>query len=236
MEDEKLLKVMALAASKHDGEALSAVRAAQIMLARQGMTLQDLVRAAAPRAGADAPPVVAPAPPPPPRPPDPEQAQQIATLRRQNQELRHSVEDIGRRLQQQTADADRLRQEAAHWRALARETADRLWDLGKALESQSRPEPTPTRSKAPRSGGPRDAVELLRDPATAILSDREIARRTRLSVPSVRVLRAVLAGSVRPGGAFGARPSPLRPPRRQRPAGHRRSRRHPGGPPHGTSR
>jgi len=52
---------------------------------------------------------------------------------------------------------------------LARETAEQLWDVGKALEGQHvHPNATDKRQAL---------IDLLRDPATADWSDREIARR-----------------------------------------------------------
>jgi len=187
MDDEKLLKVLALAASKHDGEALSAIRAAQIILARQGMTLQDLARTAPDRTSVERPP--APAPEPDPyrsTVADPDRV--ITILRRKADELRQSVDDLTRRLQQQTTESDRHRHEADHWRALARETADRLWDLGKALEAQSR---DGTRSSGATPPRRQDPVELLRDPHMGILSDREIARLCGVPATLVRRLRAL---------------------------------------------
>lgn len=227
MDDEKLLKVLALAASKHDGEALSALRAAQIILARHGMTLQDLVRGAPERRSVDKPPA-----PPPPPPAAPDQTPMIATLRRQTTELRQSVEELSRRLQQQVVETDRQRHEAAHWRGLARDTADRLWDLGKALESQSRSDSDGQAQRPPRTRAERLQALLARlgDPACAAWSDRELSRRTGVPVASIRRLRKVLGAPGQPTGRP-ARPSWQSPAEGRRVA---RRRRRPA--PHGTSR
>lgn len=59
MDPDKLAKVLAMAESDHQGEALSALRAARIMLSRAGLSFRDLAQMA--RSGspaAEPPPII----------------------------------------------------------------------------------------------------------------------------------------------------------------------------------
>ncbi|CAO3415972.1 hypothetical protein [Azospirillum endophyticum] len=176
MDPDKLAKVLAMAESEHQGEALSALRAARIMLSRAGLSFRDLAeRARMPAPPAPEPPAAtqpsadppgAPAPQPPPD-------ELVRGLRRQVKDLELELATLRRQLDKAAGDADRQREESDRWRTLARETAEKLWDMGKALERKhSRHADTDKR---------RAVLELLQDPGSALLSDREIARRVGVS-------------------------------------------------------
>lgn len=181
MDPDKLAKVLALAESDHQGEALSALRAARIMLSRAGMTFKDLA--------AGARPVPRPEPPPPPEPSPPATAPSldllIQALRRQVSDLERELSGLQRQFDKVTTDADRQREEADRWRTLARETAEKLWDMGKALERRH--------SRNTRDGKRRAVLELLQDPHSALLSDHEIARRIGTAPSTVAQVRRRLA-------------------------------------------
>ncbi|PWC80977.1 hypothetical protein TSH100_28390 [Azospirillum sp. TSH100] len=187
MDPDKLAKVLAMAESEHQGEALSALRAARIMLSRAGLSFRDLAERARtpvphapepPPAAQPSEPAHAPAPPPPPD-------ELVRGLRRQVKDLELELATLRRQLDKAAGDADRQREEADRWRTLARETAEKLWDMGKALERKhSRHADTDKR---------RAVLELLQDPGSALLSDREIARRVGVSAHDVAHWRRRMA-------------------------------------------
>lgn len=181
MDADKLAKVLALAESDHQGEALSALRAARIILARDGMSFRDL--AASLRS--DPPP--RPRDERPPTPPDrpPSNEAQLLGLRRQVAELEEANGKLNRRVERLRGEAVRLRDEVEHWRGLARETAEQLWDLGKALERRH--------SRGDRAALRRAIIESLQDPESGVLSDRELARRLGTSPRLVAGTRRRLA-------------------------------------------
>lgn len=185
MDPDKLAKVLAMAESEHQGEALSALRAARIMLSRAGLTFRDL--ALATRQPADASPQ-APITPPPPaatpaKPPPPDQM--LLALRRQVSDLERETSVLKRQLDKAITEAEKQREEADRWRTLARETAEKLWDLGKALERRN------IRYTAVQKR--RAVLDLLQDPGSALLSDHEIARRVGSSPQMVSHWRRRLA-------------------------------------------
>ncbi len=180
MDPDKFAKVLALAESDHQGEALSALRAARVMLARAGMTLRDL--AGLLKAEAIPVPTRVDAPPSP-RPPT-DLAMETAddearngTHQRTVQDMEIRIRSLEQRVERQNGELERQRAETQRWRKLAQETADRLWDLGKALEARPAGQRTPDRRQT--------IIEYLRDPARAQLADREIARQ--IGVPSQAV-------------------------------------------------
>lgn len=181
MDPAKLAKVLAMAESEHQGEALSALRAARIMLSRAGLTFRDLANSAArPAAG----PEPAPTPPQPPvtqPPPD----QVVLGLRRQVGDLEREVAALKRQLDKANGDMEKQKEEADRWRTLARETAEKLWDLGKALERRHSRHTTVEKRRA--------ILDHLQDPGSAMLSDHEIARRVGTSVQVVAHWRRRLA-------------------------------------------
>lgn len=184
MDPDKLAKVLAMAESEHQGEALAALRAARIILARSGMSFKDLALAARPAVKPAPPPrPEAPPPEPPVRTPPPDVL--VQGLRRQVGTLEVEVDALRRELERVTGELDKQREEADRWRLLARETAEKLWDLGKALERRHRRHTLNDKRRA--------ILELLQDPTSALLSDREIARRVGASVQVVAHWRRRLA-------------------------------------------
>ena len=132
----QLDKVLALADSSFDGEAVVAVRMARRLLSRDGLSFGDLARAAGQK-----PPTNLSAGFFPSR--HPRLEAEITQLRQALEDIRsekivHETQAEVWRLR--TADLEqKLRQsqaEAARWRQLAQETADKLWDLGHALQGE----------------------------------------------------------------------------------------------------
>lgn len=183
MDPDKLAKVLAMAESEHQGEALSALRAARIMLSRAGLSFRDLAERARPdhRPSEPPPTIVTPATPAEPPPP----AQLVQSLRRQVRDLELELATLRRQLDKNTGELDRHRDEAERWRTLARETAEKLWDMGKALESKH--------SRHTNIDKRRAVLDLLQDPGSALLSDQEIARRIGISSHLVAHWRRRLA-------------------------------------------
>lgn len=183
MDPDKLAKVLAMAESEHQGEALSALRAARIMLSRAGLSFRDLAERARPGAAFEPHPssVVPPATPAQPPPPD----QLVQGLRRQVRDLELELATLRRQLDRAAGDLDRHRDEADRWRKLARETAEQLWDVGKALERKH--------SRHANADRRRAVLDLLQDPGSALLSDQEIARRAGVSPQIVGHWRRRLA-------------------------------------------
>ena len=165
MDPEKFAKVLAMAESDHHGEAQSALRAARIMLARAGLTFRDLAAMARESDGWPLPPA--------------EQAAFVPTnvpgageetWRRKVRELEARLRELENPGETQDAELIRQRGETKRWHLLARETAEKLWDVGQALETKRvRADVATDRRK--------QLIEALRDPATCDLSDREIGRR-----------------------------------------------------------
>ncbi|WP_247874027.1 hypothetical protein [Azospirillum sp. TSH58] len=182
MDPDKLAKVLAMAESEHQGEAQSALRAARIMLSRAGLSFRDLARGARPLSATPEPPPAASAPPPD-RPPPPDQL--VQGLRRQVRDLELEVAGLKRQLEKSNGDMERQREEADRWRGLARETAEKLWDLGKALERKH--------SRHTSLDKRRAILDLLQDPGSALLADHEIARRVGTSPKLVAHWRRRLA-------------------------------------------
>jgi DNA-binding transcriptional MerR regulator len=181
MDPEKFAKVLALADSDHQGEAQSALRAARIMLARVGLTFRDLALIARRGYGGLGP--AAPEPPPPPSvsvvsADDEQQRRHVAALEARIEELEFA-------LTRQRAELARQRQDAKRWHKLAQDTAERLWDIGKVLETRRTNHAVPDKR--------RTLIDLLRDPAAAGWSNREVARRTGMSIHAVAYWRWRLA-------------------------------------------
>ncbi|MDP9126938.1 MAG: hypothetical protein M3N08_01580 [Pseudomonadota bacterium] len=130
---EQLDKVLALADSSFDAEAVVAVRKARQMLSRDGLSFSDLARAASAR----------------PRPKgfgifsSPQQAQletQILQLRQRLDDLHLDVQAQNIQLEFWSRRAGELEQnfrqarlEAERWRQLARDTVEKLWNLGREV-------------------------------------------------------------------------------------------------------
>ena len=156
---DKFDKVLALASSDRDGEALAALRKARHMLSAAGLTFRDI--AAAPKTTS------------------PPQQQS-----RPNEHLGLKVVILERALHAARAEVLKWN-EAARSAKIERETATaslaaRIAELERELAA-ARPEtvePTPAEKR-------RAMMALLRDPATTSLSNREIARRCGLAPQTV---------------------------------------------------
>ena len=132
---QQLDKILAMADSAHDGEALVAVRMARQMLSRDGLNFSDLARAAQrPRVNL---------------PFGFLSGQHIVSLETEILQLRQDLEDMRRQKTAHETAAERekqraidLEQKLAHsqtdatrWRQLARETVEKLWDLGQSMQT-----------------------------------------------------------------------------------------------------
>lgn len=138
---DKLNKVLALADSAHEGEALAALRAARAMLRGSGVELGDVLgkmadQAPSGRAGLSrvAPPDV------------------VASLQReiiQQQQKNNQLQAMLREQQRETAHWRRLAeekgkslsqslQEKEHWHKLAEQTTHKLWDILRELEEEGK--------------------------------------------------------------------------------------------------
>jgi len=136
---EQLEKILALADSAHDGEALVAVRKARQVLSRDGLSFGDLARAASAHTYVKSPGVFS-----------------FLTggrevVESQNCHLRQQVEDLQAQLQTQDFQLDFWRRrvaeleqsfqhaqsEAERWKKLASETADRLWDIARTVSGET---------------------------------------------------------------------------------------------------
>ena len=131
---EQLSKVLALADSNHDGEAIVAVRKARQLLSKGGLSFGDLALAAAtPRSRINLPFSFFTA----------QQNQledQIAQLRTRLNALQMEVDlqsaqaDFWRRRTAELEQSLNTRsQEVQRWRQLAQETVDKLWDIGREI-------------------------------------------------------------------------------------------------------
>jgi hypothetical protein len=131
----QLDKVLALADSSHDGEALVAVRKARQLLSRDGLCFGDLARAAAHKPRINLPFGLF-------------SNQQMVALETEILRLRQELGDARNEKDAQEFQADLWRQRAAEleqklnvsqaeaerWRQLARDTVEKLWDLGQTVQ------------------------------------------------------------------------------------------------------
>jgi hypothetical protein len=177
---EKFDKVLALASSDRDGEALAALRKARAMLSEAGLSFRDI--AAAPKT-APAAPRIQPQP--------------------------RSDEHLGLRVVILEKALNAARAEVLKWNEAARATrlesetataslATRIAELERELAT-SQPVTEPSAADKRRT-----MLALLREPATASLSNREIARRCGLAPQTVCNWRNRLVS------AFGAEGAPQR--------------------------
>jgi hypothetical protein len=144
---EQLDKILALADSNHEGEAVVAVRKARQMLSKDGLSFGDLARAVSSHTHVKSPGVFS-----------------FISGGREYMEnkidhLKQQVEDLKSELQTQDFQLDfwrrrafELEQNAQHaqgeaerWKKLASDTADRLWDIGQSIgcEEYMGSKPTP---------------------------------------------------------------------------------------------
>ena len=163
---DKLVKVLALADSAQEGEALAALRAARQLMEKLRLSFADMVMAAfrlrtrggwRPDAAADA---------------------YIQSLQDQVRDLMQRTSLLQRSLDVQTQRAQ-MAQKAAEmaavalaraktdndqWRHLARDTAEKLWDLGRQMEHE-------------RQGLPIDPAEARRRAALQFLEETQALLR-----------------------------------------------------------
>ena len=131
----QLDKVLALADSNHEGEALVAVRKAREMLNRDGLSFGDLARAAVQKPRVNLPFGFFSGP-------------HIVNLETEILQIRQQLEDMHNEKVSQELQVDLWRQrateleqklsisqaEAVRWRQLARDTVEKLWDLGQSIQ------------------------------------------------------------------------------------------------------
>lgn len=131
----KLVKVLALADSSHDGEAAAAIRAARQILQQNGLNFADLARAAT---GTSAR-----------KQPDFSTAQAAAKLPEQLAEMRKKIKRMQTDREVQDEELTRARAgiarlesslrhsqaEVEKWRNMARDVANKLWDIGQQIEN-----------------------------------------------------------------------------------------------------
>lgn len=150
---EQLDKILALADSTFDAEAVVAVRKARQVLSRGGLSFGDLARAAT------SGPIQARIP------------GQLAYLSGQKEHLesqihylRQQVEDLKAQMQSQDLQIDFWRRRAAEleqgstkaqddaerWKKLARETAEKLWDIGQKIHKDEFASVKPAPESMPR--------------------------------------------------------------------------------------
>ncbi len=133
---EKLIKVLALADSAQEGEALAALRAGRLLMEKLQLNFADLVlgafRAKQRRVlkgdGSE----------------EYWQAlqEQVAKLQRHNAALQQQLDATARRAESSLRTAEmaaaalaKSRTANQQWRTLARDTAEKLWDLGQQMET-----------------------------------------------------------------------------------------------------
>lgn len=138
--DERILyqldKVLALADSDHEGEALGALRMMRRILTRDNLSFADLVGAVRPTLRARAA-----------KPFNADQVQWEAKLDQlhdeidahimQNQSLSEQIEFWRRRSFELEQMLSLNQAETARWKEMARETAERLWDLGQMAKADA---------------------------------------------------------------------------------------------------
>jgi hypothetical protein len=132
---EQLDKVLALADSSHEGEAVGAVRMARQILSRDGLSFSDLARAASAKSRFTLPLSIF-------------SSGQHVHMEAQVARLQQQVYDLQGEKQDQQTQIDFWRRrafeleqqlnlslsDAQRWRQLARETVEKLWDLGQSVE------------------------------------------------------------------------------------------------------
>lgn len=216
MDADKFAKVLAMVDSDHHGEALSALRMARNMLAREGMSWRDLAGTVRVSAWPAHGPLVPESPPDTPEDDDEdmldeaawrqhtapihetaasaeasadydqrlgEEAARRVELEQLIYQQKQDIRSLYRQLERQQRATAKQRDETERWRKLARDTAEQLWDMGRALEQQAIAPPRRVADRWPL------LLDYLRDPMRAHLPDREIARRVGVAVHMVALWR-----------------------------------------------
>ncbi|MDD3287812.1 MAG: hypothetical protein PHX43_02230 [Alphaproteobacteria bacterium] len=130
---EQLDKVLALADSSHEGEAVGAVRMARQMLSRDGLNFSDLARAASSRSRFTLPLSIFSG----------QQVhlesqiarlqQQVYDLQTEQQSQQTQIEFWRRRAMDLEQQLNLSISDAQRWRQLARDTVEKLWDAGQSI-------------------------------------------------------------------------------------------------------
>ncbi|NTU76383.1 MAG: hypothetical protein HGA90_00960 [Alphaproteobacteria bacterium] len=133
----QLDKVLALADSSHDGEALGAVRMARQILSRDGLSFGDLARAAAHRSRFSLPfPMFT--------------GQQVVHLEAMVAQLEQEINDLKNESACQATQIDFWRRRAfeleqqtnliqsdvQRWKQVAAETVEKLWEIGRLTNAE----------------------------------------------------------------------------------------------------
>ncbi|MGE3770170.1 MAG: DUF2786 domain-containing protein [Bdellovibrionales bacterium] len=131
---DRLVKVLALAESTQDGEALAALRLAQQMLAVHNLTMSDLGALLSNPSGKSHVQIS--------RSLVKAYEARISALEKENTLLRREVINAADTLEKwksllTSSQRDSVRHQASaeKWRELARKTADHLWELGQQLQA-----------------------------------------------------------------------------------------------------
>ena len=148
---DRLDKILALADSNHEGEAVVAVRKAREMLLRDGLSFGDLARAVVGKT----------------RIKSPESlafltggrehmeskilhlSQQVSALKSELQNQDFQLDFWRRRAFELEQSSQQAHGEAVRWKKLASDTADRLWELGRNLGQEEFMATNPTPEKLP---------------------------------------------------------------------------------------
>ncbi|MFA5041100.1 MAG: hypothetical protein WC464_05660 [Bdellovibrionales bacterium] len=144
---EQLDKILALADSNHEGEAVVAVRKARQLLSRDGLSFSDLAKAVSTHTRIKSPGVLS------------FLSGGREYMESQIHHLKQQVEDLKNELQTQDFQLDFWRRrafdleqtsqnaqnDAVRWKKLASDTADRLWEVGRSIgcEEFMTTKPTP---------------------------------------------------------------------------------------------
>lgn len=138
---EQLEKILALVDSSHDGEALGALRMARRMLAKNGLSFRDLARAANGKSGFSFAALFSGT-----------QVQLESKIEQLQDDLSAHVEQnasLSAQLEFWRSRAGELEQalnlnqaETARWKEVARETAEKLWEMGRIACAQGALEET----------------------------------------------------------------------------------------------
>jgi len=138
---EQLDKVLALVDSAHEGEAVGAVRIARKMLSRDGLSFGDLARAASSRSRfslsrsffsgqhVHLEAQIA------------QLQQQVNDLISDNQSLATQIDFWRRRAFEMEQQLNLSQSDAQRWKQLARETAEKLWDISQLANPAEFPNP-----------------------------------------------------------------------------------------------
>ncbi len=181
LDRDKLAKVLALADSSSDGEALAALRLARAMLAEAGLEFRDLLKGGGRHF------------------PDRRIPYLEALIRDLKERLAASeaeVESLRRAKLETTQDFARQVAALGHEKSeLSNSLRHRIEDLKRRLAEAGR--------VARQRAGKREAViALLQDPETRDLSNRELARRAGVSPQTVSRWRRKLAEEIEAGPAL----------------------------------